>query len=91
MIATEIFNPYPFIAIASLIIAVLTYISQQRGFRHTVKEDYVTGLERRVKALEDKLIEANTKIKALEDQNGVLLKENIELLRKLAHMDNHIS
>jgi len=57
------------------------------GHKHTTRTDFVAQLETRVEALERELADCRVHIKNLEDLNGNLMKENIELLRKIARMN----
>ena len=77
-------NPTTAIALASLIIAVLSTIIMLFGQRRTATATFVSGLETRIASLEGELERAEERIKVLEDHNGVLLRENIELLRQIA-------
>ena len=77
-------NPYSVIALCSLGISILTFIAMLIGQRHTAATDFVQELEGRIERLEADLEIAERKIHDLEAQNGTLIRENLELLRKLA-------
>jgi low affinity Fe/Cu permease len=80
-------NPYSIIALCSFGISIITMILMLRGQQHTVTTDYVGQLEKRIETLERELELEKNRVKALEDKNTDLLKENIELLRRLAKMN----
>ena len=77
-------EPNVVIALSSLLVSIVTVIFMLFGQRHTVKTDYVAELERRIEGLEEELKQAEGRIKTLEDHNGSLMRENIELLRQIA-------
>jgi uncharacterized membrane protein (DUF106 family) len=77
-------EPNVIIALSSLLVSIVTVIFMLFGQKHTVKTDYVAELERRIKSLEDELEKAEGRIKTLEEHNGSLMRENIELLRQIA-------
>jgi hypothetical protein len=81
-------NTSSIIAIAALVIALLTFVVMQIGQRKSASTDYVSELEERIKALEKALADANEHIRQLEMTNGSLLKENMMLLRKIARLDD---
>jgi len=80
-------NPVTAIALCSLVISVLTTIIMLFGQRRSATTDYVSQLETRIEALSEELERAESRIKALEEHNGSLMRENIELLRQIAR--NH--
>ncbi len=77
-------NAVTLIALASLGISVITTVIMLMGQRHTATTDYVAGLEKRIESLEGQLETAQVRIKDLEEHNGNLMRENIELLRQIA-------
>jgi Tfp pilus assembly protein PilN len=77
-------NPVSIIALCSLGVSVLTTIFMLFGQRRTATTDYVAQLETRIEALEKELTAADSRIKSLEEHNGSLMRENIELLRQIA-------
>lgn len=81
-------NPYLLISLGSLLVSIVTMIFLIYGHRHNRQTDLVSQLETRVAALERELSDCKKHIKTLEEHNGNLMKENIELLRKIARMGN---
>jgi uncharacterized protein YlxW (UPF0749 family) len=81
-------SPYLLITWTSLFIAVLSFLytlwSDKRSQHSKVQSDYVSQLENRIEALEREIKSAEEKIKALEDKHQDCMKENLELLRKIA-------
>lgn len=73
---------YSWIALAALLLSALTFVSTQFGSRRTATASYVAQLERRVEDLEKDLVEER-------ERSRGLVAENIELLRRLARLDNH--
>jgi peptidoglycan hydrolase CwlO-like protein len=76
------------IALFALVVSIATFIFMLRGQAQTATQSYVHELENKVKNLQAELREAENRITVLENQNGALRKENIELLRRLAKMPN---
>lgn len=81
-------NPYIIIAVASSLISLVTLIFVIFGHRHKIGIDLVAQLEMRVAALERELKTAQAHIQSLEQHNDQLMKENINLLRRVALMEN---
>lgn len=86
----ETLNPYNVIALCALGISMLTVIIMVFGQRKSADSDYVEQLEKRVERLEREAEAYERRIHDLEVQNGALMKENIELLRQLAHRNGAI-
>ena len=80
----SIFN---WIAIFSTLISLGTFVWMIVGQRHDVKVDYLSQLEHRIAELEKELSVAERRIEDLENKNSSLLKENIELMRRLARIN----
>jgi len=80
----SIFN---WIALFSALISLATLVWMIVGQRHEVKVDYVSQLEHRIDELEKELVSARNRLQDLENQNSNLLRENIELMRRLARMN----
>lgn len=80
----SIFN---WIALFSAIISLGTFVWMIVGQRHEVKIDYVSQLEHRIEELEKELTNAEARLKDLENKNSSLLRENIELMRRLARIN----
>lgn len=70
-------SPVAWIAAASIVLSLLTFIGTQFGSKRTATASYVTQLEGRVKTLEQELIRC-------EDRGKVLFDENVALMRKLS-------
>ncbi len=81
-------NPYTLISLGSLLVSIVTALMVLFGHKHVTKTDFISALETRVEALERELKDCKEHIAKLESQNGQLIKENIELLRKIARMGN---
>jgi membrane protein implicated in regulation of membrane protease activity len=64
------------IAIASVVLSVLTFVATQFGSRRTANASYLTQLENRVAKLERDLVRC-------EERGRVLFDENVALMRKL--------
>jgi uncharacterized membrane protein (DUF106 family) len=69
------------LAVLAALISVLTFVSSQIAQRNAVSREAMRNLERRVLELEDIV----TRMKEREES---LIRENIELLRRLARMEN---
>lgn len=76
-------NPYTVVAYASLAISIATAIVTFLRHKHDIRSDFTTQLETRIEALERELHEAEINMGHCETHNKQLLKENIELLRRL--------
>jgi hypothetical protein len=86
--SASFYSPLGIIAIMSLLLAALTFISTQLTQRKTASIDYVNELLDRIKSLERDLLTARGRIHDLEVQNASQLKENIALLRQIAHLND---
>ena len=82
-------NPVTIIALTSLLISVLMFISTEFTRRRTASSTYVDQLEKRVASLEKELETAKQHIHELESANATQLKENIALLRELARLGDN--
>ena len=77
-------NAVVFIALGSLIVAIVTMVLMFLGQRHVAGVDYVASLEKRIETLERELAVCERKLLTLDEMNAQLLKKNILLLERLA-------
>lgn len=62
------------IAIAAIVLSLLTFIATQVGARRASTEGYVTALERRVAASEKDISDCQRRNKELEEENVRLMR-----------------
>lgn len=79
-------NPVTMIALASMMISLVSCGWMIWGHRQSATKDYVAELEKKIEALQEELESAEARIGHLEEENTRQLRENIELLRRLAQM-----
>lgn len=84
--ASSPWNPVTMIALASMVISLVSCGWMIWGHRQTATKDYVAELEKKIEALHEELELAEARIGHLEEENTRQLRENIELLRRLAQM-----
>jgi Tfp pilus assembly protein PilN len=64
------------IAAASIVLSVMTFVATQFGSRRTANASYLTQLENRVEKLEKELVRC-------QERGQTLFDENVALMRKL--------